>query len=329
MNKKAICALALTLSLSISSIVAAAATNKERIFGLNRYETSAAISEEGFTKGSEVVFIVSGENFPDALCTAPLAKKYNAPILLSGKNKLDPKVKERLQSLNAKKVFVIGGTGVISEDVVEEIQDLNIYPERIYGLNRYATSAKIADSMSTSNEIVVTTSSAFADALSIAPIAAMKSMPILLVNKDEIPKETKDFIKNHDISKVYLIGGPGVISDNVKGQLPNAERLYGNTRYETNINVINNFKEELDLSKLVIASGANFPDALSGSILAAVNKAPLMLLSEKPGNLTDEFINQNKDNIKDTLILGGTAVLSENALDYLWGNKQRPIEEVK
>jgi len=42
-----------------------------RISGDDRYSTA------------DTVIIASGENFPDALCAAPLSKQYNAPILLS------------------------------------------------------------------------------------------------------------------------------------------------------------------------------------------------------------------------------------------------------
>lgn len=326
MNKKGICTLTLALSLSLTSAVLASNVNKERIFGLDRYETSAKICDKEFTSSTEVAFIVSGENFPDALCTSPLAKKYNAPILLTSKSELNSNVKERLIKLNVKKVFIIGGNGSISEKVVNEIKALNIEVERISGTTRYETSIKIAEKMDGNSEAVVTTSSLFADALSIAPIAAMKSMPILLVNKDNIPKETEEFIKNYNINKVYLIGGPGVITDAVKNKLPNAERLYGNTRYETNINIINHFKDELDLSKSIIASGENFPDALSGSMIAAINKAPLVLLNDSPGKNTDNFLKENKNSLKHMTILGGVTGVSEDAYSYAVGDKARPQE---
>lgn len=326
MNKKAICTLTLALSLSLTSAVLASNVNKERIFGSDRYETSAKICDSEFANNAEVAFIVSGENFPDALCTSPLAKRYNAPILLTSKNELSSNVKERLIKLNVKKVFIIGGNGSVSKKVEDEIKALNIEVERISGTTRYGTSVKIAEKMDESYEVVVTTSSLFADALSIAPIAAMKSMPILLVNKNNIPKETEEFIKNHNVDKVYLIGGPGVITDAVKNKLPNVERLYGNTRYETNINIINHFRDELDLSKSIVASGENFPDALSGSMLAAINKTPLVLLNDNPGKATDNFLKGNNDGLKEITILGGLSSISEDAYSYAIGEKARPQE---
>lgn len=326
MNKKAVCTLTLALSFSLTSAALASNVNKERIFGLDRYETSAKICDKEFTSNTEVAFIVSGENFPDALCTSPLAKKYNAPILLTSKNELNSNVNERLIKLNVKKVFIIGGNGSVSKKVEDEIKALNIQVERISGTTRYETSVKIAEKMDESYEAVVTTSSLFADALSIAPIAAMKSMPILLVNKNNIPKETEEFIKNQNINKVYLIGGPGVITDTVKNKLPNAERLYGNTRYETNINIINHFKDELDLSNPIVASGENFPDALSGSMLAAINKTPLVLLNDNPGKATDNFLKGNNDGLKEITILGGLSGVSEDAYSYAIGEKARPQE---
>src|ERR1035437_9086824 len=57
------------------------AAQTERFAGGDRYETSLQISKNNWTT-SDYVFIASGKDFPDALCATPLAKKYNAPIIL-------------------------------------------------------------------------------------------------------------------------------------------------------------------------------------------------------------------------------------------------------
>jgi putative cell wall-binding protein len=53
-----------------------------RLGRLDRYETSAQIAAKGWGK-SDYAVIANDENFPGALSAAPLAKKHNAPILLT------------------------------------------------------------------------------------------------------------------------------------------------------------------------------------------------------------------------------------------------------
>ncbi len=48
-----------------------AAPNIKRIYGLDRYKTAVEISKDGWTT-SEYAVIATGENYPDALCAAPL-----------------------------------------------------------------------------------------------------------------------------------------------------------------------------------------------------------------------------------------------------------------
>lgn len=58
---------------------------------------------------SDYAILVNGENFPDALSASVLAKKYNAPILLTGSSSLDDTASNQLTRLKVKKVFIVGG----------------------------------------------------------------------------------------------------------------------------------------------------------------------------------------------------------------------------
>ncbi len=55
--------------------------------------------------GAEYAVLVNGENFPDALSAAPLAKKYNAPILLNSSWILDTSVEDELKRLEVKQIY--------------------------------------------------------------------------------------------------------------------------------------------------------------------------------------------------------------------------------
>lgn len=92
----------------------------------------------------------------------------------------------------------------------------------------------------------------FADGLSISAVAAMKGMPILLTETNSLPSDVSNYIKNNGVNKSYVVGGTGVVSEDVANQLPNAERMGGSNRYITNSNVFSRFESELNNSNIYI-----------------------------------------------------------------------------
>jgi len=166
-----------------------------RLGGSDRYGTAVKVSQDGWIQ-SDYVILVSGENFPDAISAAPLAKKYNGPILITEGNKLNSLVYQEIIRLKAKNVIIVGGLGVISSTVEQELKDINVQVTRISGENRYETSVKVAELVGTSNGVVLASGENFPDALSIASIAAVKQMPILLTTAKVLPDSVKGFIHN-------------------------------------------------------------------------------------------------------------------------------------
>ncbi|WP_161782076.1 cell wall-binding repeat-containing protein, partial [Clostridium botulinum] len=253
--------------------------NFKRFWGENRYKTNKSLIKNW--DKSNTIIICSGENYPDALSASPLAKKYNAPIMLVNSNLEEEDINE-IKRLEAKKIILIGGEGVLNNNIKERMNNIAIYDvNRLGGANRYETCAKVSLEVGLTNNIVIASGEGFADSLSIAPIASQKGMPILLTQKDQLPMEIKNIIKNKNVSKCYVIGGDGVLSENVLKDLKTnniqTERLSGLDRYSTNYAILNHFKDDIDFSNIYIANGQNFPDALSVSPLAAKENAPLII----------------------------------------------------
>lgn len=305
-----------------SKINASAITLSSRIAGINRYETSANISKSYCKNTSEYAVIASGEDFPDALCATPLAKKYNAPILLSNSNELNIYTKTELLRLKVKNVIVIGGTGAISQNTENEISSLGINTTRISGINRYETSKNIAEQLSLVSKAILATGDNFPDALSISSIAAMQNMPILLTQKDKIPDSIQAYLNNNEdnITDTYVVGGTGVISASVLNSLKNPQRLCGSNRYSTNTAILNKFITNLDLSNVYTATGKNFPDALSCSVLSTNSKSPILLAEENTDASTVKFINDNYSSVKNVTAVGGTGVISDYLLHCIIKN---------
>ncbi|WP_251859951.1 cell wall-binding repeat-containing protein [Clostridium sp. Marseille-Q2269] len=282
--------------------------NLERLGGYDRYETSSSVVKNGWQKASSAV-IASGEDFADALSATPLARSKNAPILLTEKNSLRHDSIQILKDLKVSDVTIIGGTGVVSANIQKQLTDLGIKVNRIGGQNRYETSSKIANIIGIENGVVLASGEGFADALSIASIAAKNKMPILLTTKNSLPNETQSILKKKSISRSYVIGDTGVVSNKVASILPNAKRLGGKDRYETNIKILNEFKSELDEDTLFVASGNCFADALSGSSFAAKSSSPVVLINDPISQSSKNFL-QNQS-IKNLKLLGGRGVISD------------------
>ncbi|EJP6472675.1 cell wall-binding repeat-containing protein [Clostridium sporogenes] len=292
--------------------------NFKRLYGKERYETSASICSGGW-ETSEYAVLASGEGFADALSAAPLAKKYNAPIILTEKNKLNDNARTQLKNLQTKNVIIIGGIGSISKNIETELKNLGINYSRIYGENRYETSLKIAKEIGVKNGVVITNGLGFADALAMDPIAASKQMPILLTPSDKLTSDTKAFLNNNSYNKSYVLGGTATVSDHIKNSLKNPTRLSGIDRFQTNIAILNHFKEDLNLDEVYISSGNGYADALSGSVLAGKNKSPIILTNDNLNDSTKEFVNTNKSNFKNVTIFGGEGVVKENTISSLFG----------
>lgn len=308
--------LALCCAMFFTSNVVKAATSQERLCGNNRYETNSKIVEKGWSE-SKYAVIASGQGFADALCASPLAKQYKAPILLTDKNALNKETKNQLSNLKVKKVFIIGATGVIDDSVKREIEKMGIETKRIYGKDRFETSIEVAKNLNNLKGVVVTNAYGFADALSIAPVAAQKGMAILFTKKDDFPKVNKDFLQNKTFTENYVVGSTGVVSDKVASKLNNSIRLAGENRYSTNSKILSYFSDKFNYDKVYVASGKDYPDALCGSALALLTKSPLILVGDSVDQSVMASVKAKYSKYKEVIALGGTSVVSDIAYNSI------------
>ncbi|WP_226654781.1 Ig-like domain-containing protein [Guptibacillus hwajinpoensis] len=288
------------------STTAVVVQKTNRISGKDRYKTAVEISKTAFENGSETALLVRGDDFPDALAAAPYAHQLGAPILSTQKETLTAVTKEELKRLGVKKVVIIGGSSAVSGDVEQELKAMHLTVDRISGKNRYETAAKIASKLE-SDQVIVSYGGNFADALAIAPFAARNGIPIVLTGTNKLPSETKATLKKQTI----VVGGTAVVSDKVMNQLPDPIRLSGSNRYDTNKAIVEHFDH--DTSRAYVATGKNYADALTGSILAAKKNAPILLV--EPDNVPDPIMDLVKKNDYDQYsILGGSAVVEDRII---------------
>lgn len=294
----------------------------QTIKGADRYETAANISKNGWDKGSDYAIIANGEVFADALCAAPMAKKFNAPILLTQQGKLPEYSKAELERLNVKHVIIVGGEGSVSKEIEGNIQNnLKVKPEvkRIYGKDRFETSVNIAKEVGIKDKAIFVNGYNYPDALSVSSVAATKGMPILLTEGNKLPDSAVAYINENKAKNFYIIGLDGAISKSVEVSLDkvlskNAVRLGGNNRFETNVTVMKEFQNDLKLDKMFVAlgdgaTGTEFADGLTGSALAAQSSSPIMLVYNNVPKATTDYINSNTNPNSIVILLGGQTKL--------------------
>ena len=153
--KKIAALLTVTLVASSSANLGFADTTNEvssdKLVGAGRWETAIEVSKKGWEKSSAAV-IVNDSSIADALAATPFAKANNAPILLTQKDKLYEVTKSELKRLGVKKVYLIGGEAVLSENIEMELKAQNIEIDRIYGETRELTALEIANRLDKIND---------------------------------------------------------------------------------------------------------------------------------------------------------------------------------
>jgi putative cell wall-binding protein/sugar lactone lactonase YvrE len=99
--------------------------------------------------------------------------------------------------------------------------------------------------------------------------------------------------------------------------LNNVERLYGNTRFQTMLQIALTFPDVVD--NVVLATGNAFPDALAGVPLAHQKEGPLLLVNQTPEQ-SQEAMDYIKDHLNkdgNIYILGGTAAVPDSFITAL------------
>ncbi|MCG1024848.1 cell wall-binding repeat-containing protein [Dehalobacter sp.] len=292
-----------------------------RFAGEGRYETAVEISSNNWKDGTGSVVLTRGDEYPDALAGAVLANSAVAgggPLLLTEPNRLRPEVLTEIQRLKATSVFILGGTGAISASVENALKANGLTTYRIQGNDRYETAANIAaTSVESSTRAFLASGKAFADALSISSYAAAHGIPLLLTDTQKVPAATLNALQKLGVTEITLIGGESAVSASVAGQLKTAgytvSRLSGPDRYKTNVAILEGLSFNMD--KMITATGSSFPDALAGSVLAARNNNPILLVPKSEKDLqantsTLSYLATNRANVNNFFFLGGFDVIS-------------------
>jgi SpoIID/LytB domain protein len=255
-----------------------------RIAGSDRYATAALVAQ-GFTGPVPVVYVVSGQDYPDALAAAAAAGHQDAPVLLTRSSSLPAATAQALTRLAPKRIVVVGGPAAVSAAVLAELAGYTTGPvERVSGANRYATAAAVAAAYPAGlPRVYLASGEGFADSLSGAALAGHEGAPLLLTRSGRLDTAARRVLEELAPGEVVLLGGPVALSPEVEAQVgalasvTTVRRVAGPDRYATAAAVAGLFPA--GARAVYLASGQDYPDALVGAAVAGSRGVPVLLTS--------------------------------------------------
>lgn len=290
----------------------------ERYAGADRYATAALVSQRTFAPGVPVVYVATGTTYPDALTGGAAAAHGGGPVLLVQPTAVPAVTTTEIQRLQPQRIVVLGGTSAVSTSVQDQLSSLAPGgASRLWGADRYATAAAIANATFGVSVPVayVATGANYPDALGGVPAAGAEGGPILLVRPSELPSATHTELQRLRPQRIVVLGGTGAVSELVASQLqaytPSPiERRAGADRYETAV-AISRASFGPTVTHVFIATGANYPDGLSGGPAATASRGPLLLVpgSSLPASVREELLRLAPQRVT---ILGGMSAVSES-----------------
>lgn len=292
-------------------------TRADRLGGVDRWETAAGAADLTHPDGADVVVLASGMDFADALTAGPFARRIGAPLLLTADTVLPQATAAALDRLAPDQVLVVGGTAAIGAEVTDALAARDLEIGRIAGPDRFATAARVAEVgwPEGAPEVFVATGLDFPDALAGGAAAAREEAPLLLSPGSEVGTDTRAALADLSTGSAVVLGGTAAIDTAVLGELSDlgleVQRVSGPDRFATAARVagLGLLPEEVWL-----ATGLDFPDALSAAPGAAAADAPVLLVL--PDALPDPVIDQLGLARPDRLVgVGGTGAITTEVLD--------------
>ncbi len=295
----------------------------DRAFGADREQTAVAASQIAWPNGTPTVYLATSQDFADALSSAPAAVRAAGSLLLSRADVLAPAVEQELRRLSPTRIVFLGGPTVLTDPLLERVKAVVPAAEvsRLYGSDRYGTSRLLAEATGPIDSVLIATGTDFPDALSAAAAGSVARQPVLLVpgGSSTLDADTRATITSLGAKKVTIVGGTGVVSTGIEASLRamglTVSRLAGADRYATNVAVNKMYFSGLS-PKALIASGEDFPDALSASALGGRLAVPLLLSRTQcvSEGLTD-FVRERGSN--SITLVGGPGALSDDGVKQL------------
>ena len=304
-----------------------------RLAGHDRFDTADQASQSLWRNHGDaqdpraqasVAVLSRSDLFADALGGSALAAHKGGPLLLTSTKQLDASTARELTRILApgSKVYLLGGDSAISPAVEASVRHLGFNVDRIGGSDRYSTAVQVAQTASPNpRNILLATGNNYPDALSAG--AAAGSDPdsvVVLTNDTTMPAPTRAYLQRYASQlqqqtgsvTAWAVGGQALGAyDTLPGVWYRVD-VHGADRYATSLKLANEFFGSRQAA-IGIATGVNFPDALSGGALMGAVEGPLLLVNPAVGlsPADSAYLSQSHDTLSDAFVFGGYNALSK------------------
>lgn len=196
---------------------------------------------------------------------------------------------------------------------------------RHFGGNRAATAVAVANQLvadlgehwTSAPRAIVVNGDRVADAISATTLAHTLQAPILVVNSDGVPEDTKAWLAQYPGVSVTAVGGEGVLPQAVLDELAadgaKVVRVGGDSRYTTATAVAEAIMGIGVVKRAVLADAGRWTDALPAAVYAARTGAVLLLTDADAPNPTSAALIDAHPDIKANLVVTGSTITDEVA----------------
>jgi putative cell wall-binding protein len=292
----------------------------DRVGGADRFAVAAAVSADTFRSGVPVVYVASGAGFADALSGSAAAGAARGPVLLATRDGMPAATAAELARLKPRRIVVLGGTASISEAVEAGLRTYSPSVKRLAGADRFEVSAAVSAAAfpAGATNVYLASGAVFPDALSGSAVAGRNDGPVLLVQKDVVPEAVAGELERLKPKYVTVLGGANTVSEAVVASLQSKYtviRIDGADRFAVSASASARTFPQGTYTAYV-ASGAVFPDALSGSAAAIAADAPVLLVTGTgvPAAVAAELDRLDPYRI---VVLGGQNTVSDAVITQL------------
>lgn len=297
----------------------------DRLAGADRFETGVQVSRAMPTTTNRPVYLASGLAFPDALAAGPVAAAEGGRLLLVLPWGIPDAVEQEIQRLRPSEIVLVGAEPALSTVVWDQARELMLgvtgSPDRVTrigGADRVETSMLLFDRMMANpstrpTQLWVVSGANFPDALSAGAVAARQRHAVVLTTGMTPAFQQQLAARLGGIQRVNIAGSTVVIGDDVvaftSARVP-TNRYAGADRFLTSVVINQAFTTSASSSRMIVASGQNFPDGLVASVLAGTLGQPLYLVPM--ACVLDDAVARDaaRLGVRDTTVVGGTPAVS-------------------
>ena len=181
----------------------------ERIAGTDRFTTAVAVASRTISAlptRSVNVYVADGLTPNDALVAGALAGRDEGVVVLSAGTRLTAPTRAFLQSQAAASRVGIGSAGGRAANSIGLAQSAS-------GSTSSATSAEVASRWyKPATRAVVSSTNTWPDSLAGAPLAALRRVPLLLVDGRSVSAPMQRYLKGSSVNELTILGGTRGVS---------------------------------------------------------------------------------------------------------------------